>query len=67
MHYYSLATVRGHIHREQKNLQSTKKPTIKNNCGVGILSKSDIKYMNVAEAVHNEDKYFPASPSPNKN
>ena len=39
----SLATVRGHIHREQKNLQSTKKPAIKKEHGMEIISKNGIK------------------------
>ena len=50
----SLATVRGHIHRERRNLQSTKKPNIK------------MKQETANKSIHHHDDNFLPSPSPNK-
>ena len=69
----NMATVRGHIHQERQNLQSTRKPLAENTIKLdqnNIKDESDMKKEVVIKEdpdnVENDKDYFPISPIPNK-
>ena len=55
----SIATVRGHVHRERKHLQSSKSATLKSDKNAHTIAKPE------DDPTGDDDDFFPPSPAPN--